>query len=242
MSPRIDSPEALLAEIRGMNGVRLTSIDEGRMPQPPRVSPHDALTVEPLRGEESLVRRADDKHSVYVGGKGFRVVVFGEYYALSPMGKGKIRKPYELAFNVPALEGALSLIATKLLDAALKKHYPDAVKFRTHEIKSVEALSSDTPPTNSLQYMDRPRLERWAVENKVPIKLDEYTKLADLRETLIDFRLNPGSFEKREARRQVERMELAELMRLNPDLDPDKPKPAEQKEEPVGPKRDSFLS
>ncbi len=231
---RVDSPEALLAEIRGQNGVHLTSIDAGRMPQPPAVNPHDALTVAPLKDDRPLVRRADDKFSTFVGGQGFRVVVFGEYYALAPMGQGKVRKPYEIPFNVPALEGALSLIATKLLDVALKRHYPDAIKFRTHEIKSVEALSADTPPTTSLQYKDRDRLERHVHEHKVPLNPAEYPKLEHLREACIDFQLNPKDFEKREARRQADRKADAELMRLNPDLDPDARKPA--------PGSDKFLS
>lgn len=236
---RVDSPEALLAEIRGQGGVRLESIDAGRFPQPEPVNTHEALSVAPLKDDRPLVRRADDKFSTFVGGKGFRVVVFGEYYALSPMGQGKIRKPYEIPFNVPALEGALSLIASKLLDAALKKLYPDAVKFRTHDIKSVEPLSSDTAPTNSLQYMDRDRLERHVSEHKVPLNPADYPKLEHLREACIDHHQNKQGFEAREARKQAERREHAELMRLNPDLDPEAKK---DKEEIVGPKKDSFLA
>lgn len=209
----------LLAELKGVKGLtHFESVDAGRDVQPDRTVGEDALRVAPLKDDRTLMRKYDDKFSTAIGGKGYRMVVRGEFVAQNPSGQGKVRRPYELAFNVPKLDGALSLIVSKLLLPALRAAYEGVVNYRTHEPVSVEPLSPDMPAPDNLQYFDRDRLERFVEENRVPIRSHEYEKVEDLRESVIDWKLNPVGFEKRDAHRQKARAEMAELVALNPHL------------------------
>lgn len=225
--PRTDTQETLLKDLKGVPGLsKFESIDAHKFPQPDPETLPDPLRVTPPRDARTPAQRLDAAHALKAGGSGYACIVEGEYTALAPNGgKGKVRKPYRLNFTVPQQEGALALIVSKLLMPALRKFHPDVVHFRTHEIVSCEPLG-DAPPTDSLQYMGREGLEFFAREHRVPVDVKQYPKLTDLRETLIDWKLNPKGFEAREARRQAERAEMAELMRLNPQLAASDEKPS----------------
>lgn len=205
--------DPLVAQLNGKKGITDDNVSV------PAESLRDPLDVTPVTSSAPSIQKSDAVHSTKVaGGKGYRVVVVGDFYRLAKEGKGKVADRYELAFNLPALEGALSKIVGKLLLPALQKRYPGAIGYRTHEVKSAEPLTPDTPPTNSLQFMDRERLERYIVDNGVPIAPADYDDVLVLREAVIDHKLNPKDFEKREARKQAERAETRELMALNPEL------------------------
>lgn len=228
----------ILKEIQGLGpSASVESPDAARLPgavgaPTPDRDPLDVTPPPP----GPAIKRADAVHATRAGGKGYRVVVSGEYFVRASEGKGRITKRYSLAFNVPSLEAILSKLLKKpadgsdgVLTRALKKHYPGAIGPRTHEIVEAKPLSPDTAPTNSLQFMDRARLERYIAENGVPINPADYSEVTTLRDAVIDQKLNPKGFEEREARRQAERAEQRELLDMNPDLID----PAEQKEVPV---------
>jgi hypothetical protein len=216
---------------------------------PPRVDP--APRAAPQRDSELTVsttapmtplQKADAKHSLAAGGIGYRIDIKGEYYANNPEGRGKIKRPYELSFNVGKAEGAPSIIKNKLLPVALKKKYPDAVRHRTfHVIRVVPRDPAKTPKSNNLAYMDREQLEQYVSFASVPVDLSTYEKTdegtTNLREAVIDFVQNPdpvrldekgkntvspgdpGTFIFRERERQAKREGDRELRELNPDLD-----------------------
>lgn len=209
--------DPLLAELRGLSGNPELSQPDASA-HPAETAQPDPLDVAPRPKQGSLVKQADAKFSTRAGGKGYRVVVGGDYYTRSADSSGKVLKPFELAFNLPHLEAALSTIVSKLLLSALQKNYPGVINFRTHTIISATPLTPDTPPTTSLQFMDRERLERYIQDNGVPIDPNVYEDVVHLREAVIDHKLNPKDFDKREARRRAARAEMAELLAMNPDL------------------------
>ena len=69
----------------------------------------DQLTVEDPR-PLSPVQRADASHATKVGGKGWKVVVRGEYFAENPSGKGKIAKPTEFGKLVTIQEAEHQIV------------------------------------------------------------------------------------------------------------------------------------
>lgn len=177
-----------------------------------------ALTVS--QPPKTAVEAANAKHATKSGGEGFLVVVTGTYYALvdaSGAKRGKIEKPYSEEFTLPSLDAALSTIKNKLLDNRLRKKYPDFVGVRTHRIKDARPKDPRAPGSNNLQYMDRPALEAYVKQAKVPVDVAAYPETADLRDAVIDYTLTPKGFAEREAVRQKSRAEDLELKRLNPD-------------------------
>lgn len=208
----------------------LMAVLNGDANMPPRVDPAPAAS--PARADELRVNvapaplpptlAADARHSLKAGGRGYAVKVRGLYFANNPNGKGKVKLPYEVSINVAQLDGAKSTIKNKLLLPALKRKYADAVRHRTFHVVSAKALTPDTPAPDSLDYLERPALEQYARQVKVPIDLSAYSPsdagTTGLREALIDHRQNPKGFSEREAERAKKRREDAELAALNPDL------------------------
>jgi hypothetical protein len=210
--------------------------------EPGRAPSRDAqLTVLPPTPKPAA-QAADEKHAVAAGGAGYRVDVRGDYYAPNPDGKGKIKKPYDLSFNVPRAEGAPSVIKNKLLLPALRRKHPEATRHRTFRVvRIVPRDPSKTAKSNNLAYMDRDQLEQYVVFARVPVDVASYPKTdegtLDLRESIIDFVQNPdpvrldekgkntvnpgdpGTFLARERERQAERQGDRELADLNPDLE-----------------------
>jgi len=213
--------DTILDELKGLNA-SVKQID------PPSEKPLDsAASLEVQAPQISATRRMDAKHATVSGGKGYSVVVKGVYLAPSPADpRKKVAKPYEIEVNVPKLEGALSLIKNHLLRPAVLRKHPEAGYIQTHEIVSQRPLSPATPETRNLQYMNHDALSAYVKDNAVPIDLATpgYDDVVVLRESIIDYTLNPRGFEKREAERKTKREEVAALMALNPQLN-DSPKP-----------------
>lgn len=182
---------------------------------PPGLSREEELSAT-LPAAASPVAAADAVHSTRSGGAGYRVVVKGEYRAHIPGDKAKMAKPYEAAFNLPELKGALSVIKNKLLDNYLKKKYPDFASVRTQEIVDATPLDPRTPAPDSLLYMNFDALKTYARQARAPLNPSQYHDVAHLRAALIDWKQTPKGFEKREAQRQAERKEDAALAAMNP--------------------------
>jgi len=183
--------------------------------------PTDALEVVPAK-PLPIAKRADAVHSTSApGGKGFRCVVRGEYYALAGNDgqRGKVLKPYEITVNVPKSDGAMGVIVRSLLLPAIKKLHPEATGYRTHELVSIEPLTADTPAATNVMYMTRPQLLALIVEKKAPIDVAFYTDTSDLRSSLVDFLQNPLEvFTRREEKRKASLAEKKELAEMNPDV------------------------
>ena len=193
-------------------------VDPAPVPAP---SCDEALTVPPP-AKPTAIRAADVVHATRAGGKGWRVFVKGEYRALAPNGgKGKISKEYATEeFGLPNLDAALSVIMNKLLDARLRRKYPDFCSTRTCKIVDAQPMSPETPASNNIQYMTRAQLVDHIGTIRAPIDPAAYLDVVTLRDAVIDFTLNPKGFEAREATRQQDRKENAELAALNPDIIP----------------------
>lgn len=205
--------DPLLAELAGDPHAKVENVDVLPTPNSP-----DPLEVG-KKAEPTPVQKMDAQHSTAAGGKGYRVTVKGEYYcpaAEDP--RRKLTKDYEIQFNLPHLNGALSTIKNKLLEKALRQKYKDYLGFRTYEITEARPLSPETPESSNLQFMPRPGLEAFVRDNRVPLNPVDYAETQDLRAAVTDFVLNPRGFEEREKRKQADRAEMAELAKLNPEL------------------------
>lgn len=205
----------LLAQLNG--GGMPPFVDSAPAPAPSRA---EELRVKTPQAS-SPVEKADAAHATKAGGKGWRIVVKGEYLTQDPAGRGKIKKPYEVSFNLPHLYdgAALSVIKNKLLDPALRKKYPDFVVVRTNKIATATPLSVETPLSNDIQFMNRAQLVAHVGHIRAPINCADYKDDADLRDALIDYVQTPDGFEKREAERLKARSIDAELAALNTDLE-----------------------
>jgi hypothetical protein len=191
------------------------------VPGAPAASRDAQLTVGP-RPEVPAVQRADAVHSTSVGGKGYRVAVRGEYFALAAEGKGKVKRTFDAVFNLPKLDGALSVIKNTLLKPYLRAKFPDFVADRTCAIVEATPLSAATPKSNNLAYMDRAQLVEYVNSSEPRIPLDpseaNYPNVVDLRDAVIDYVQTPQGFAKREAERQSKRQAARDLAAMNPDL------------------------
>jgi len=211
-APLIVDP--LLAELNG----DLPPLAPGETAPVPAPSRDEQLTVAraPI---PSQTKAADAVHATKAGGKGWRVVVKGEYLALAVDGRGKVKRDYEAEFVLPNLDAALSIIKNKLLDSALRKKYPDFVAARTNKIVDARPLSPETPASRNLQYMNRAQLEAHVQEIRAPISIQDYPDVTDLRDAVIDYTQTPKGFAEREALRQKDRAEDRELRALNPEIE-----------------------
>ncbi len=183
--------------------------------------PLDAANHEISLTAEEKAERAREEMKAR-GVKGYKVTVAGDYYAPMPGGDGrkKVKKPYEISFNLASIEKALSLIVGRLLDKGLKKKYADYDTHRTCEIIKVETLSDDTPEPTNLKFMAEDRLLRYIEDHKVPVDPKNYSgDVAALRRSVIDFVQNPKDFAAREKRRLEDLKIDADLAKLNPELE-----------------------
>lgn len=235
MTEQTNAPEApkssLMAELEGLDtpsgakpATKLT--DEHTHEQSP--DPLDAANHElALTAEQKATKAKADMKAK--GIKGYSVTVRGDYYAPLPGGKGreKMKKPYEISFNLASMDKALSIIVGRLLDKGMKKKYPDYESHRTCEIVKSEPLTEDTPESTNLKYMSEERLLRYIADHKVPVNSKAYLGRAGdpaeglmaLRRSVIDFVQNPEGFAAREERRMKDMATDAELAALNPDLE-----------------------
>jgi hypothetical protein len=212
----------ILAELNGLEGVSTEQLDRP-MEQGP--SPADLMRATATKTPVIPgTRKMDSQHSIQAGGDGYRVTVAGTYYVRASDGKSKDLRNYELQFNLPHLydpkteKGALGIIVGKMLLPALKRHYPGALGYRTHEILKAEPLTPSSPPIDNLQYMDLPALQAYATLIKFPFTPAEYWDAVHLREDLFDFKANPKDFAKRREAKHKVRLEEKELFDMNPEL------------------------
>ncbi len=213
-APATAQDDALLRELNG----DLPPLAPGESAPVPSASREAELTVG-AKPAPSAVQAANEAHSTKAGGKGYRVLVKGEYLAQSADSRKKIKKSYQHEFVLPSLDAALSIIRKKLLEPALRRKHSDFIAIYTNKIVDARPLSAETPESNNLAYMNRPALEAHVKNVKAPIDLSAYPDVTDLREAIIDYTQTPKGFEVREAARQKERNADAELRALNPDIE-----------------------
>ena len=229
MSPKANKPEeesSLLSELEGLDAptgatgakVQTKLSDVHTHEQSP--DPLDAANHEiKLTAEEKATRRTAEMKAR--GIKGYKVTVAGDYYAPLPGGDGrkKVKKPYEISFNLASVEQALSIIVGRLLDKGLKAKYADYDTHRTCEVTKVETLSADTPEPTNLKFMAEDRLLRYIEDHRVPVDPKNYVNdVPALRRSVIDYVQNPKGFEEREKRRLEDLKMDADLAALNPEL------------------------
>lgn len=221
---------ALVAELNGeapltpsVLAASITPLDVSEAPARDPLAA-DRFDVTPAPAPAPSLGGADKLHSKAAGGDGYAVRVKGTYTVRSADGKGKVQKLYDLVFNMPYLihprtgASALGMIVGKLLNPKLKKVDPAAIHYRTHEVVGAEPLTKTTPAVNHLQFMDRTRIERYIRDNEIPVVASAYPEITELRDVVIEHKLNPDGFDAREAKRMESRADAAELLEMNPDI------------------------
>lgn len=122
---------------------------------------------------------------------------------------GKSIRPYELEFKVPDLGPDktdihyLSVIKNKLLTPALKKKYPGAITYRTHEMAD---RISDEPNKNqtgdkpkTVGQMNKTELTEYANANCPEINLEVYNTVDKMRTAIRDYEEGKEAFLKDQA-------------------------------------------
>lgn len=222
----INENEALLRELNGEAPIAPGATATLTQPDGPNEQPAptaDRLDVTRVTPAPSLAL-VDKIHSKAAGGDGYAVTVYGSYTVRAPEGKGKVQKNYKLVFNMPYLihprtgASALGMIVGKLLNPKLKKMDPNAIHYRTHHVEGARPLTTSTPAVNHLQFMDRKRIEQYIADNNVPVVAAAYPEITELRDVVIEHKLNPEGFDVREKKRMESRADAAELLEMNPDI------------------------
>lgn len=154
---------------------------------------------------------------------GFKITVEGDYFARSEALKGeKIIRKYRIeGLRVPSMNRVLSTLRDKLLTPALKRKYPDYVRFRTYHVVEVEALDNDARRELGkldTRYMSRRQLEQYVMENGLQVPVDLYPNLFKLREAVQMARTDPKAYETRLEKDRPSLEQDIELARMNPGL------------------------
>lgn len=159
-----------------------------------------------------------------VKGHIYEVTIAGQYYGFN--GGKKSISNYEVTVKLDgnAKElGFLSVARNKILPRALQARYPDYKRFRTHHIMNVVDLTNNGAPVKEIGLMNRKQICAWVTSRKLPIELDLYPEVSDLRQAVKAFRDNKELFLKNQATRQERYGPELKTMRaideLNPDLD-----------------------
>jgi hypothetical protein len=209
----------LLAEL---NGVAANPQEAKELANAEAEAKIDPLAIVPKKRKSAVVlaKELANKEAPARGTsiKGYAVTVKGDYSVASHDSPGKkLKKPYVLTVNLPALEGALSTIKNKLLDKMLKMKYPGYLTYLTHEIVEARPLSADTPPAANVAYMTFADLVSLIASERMPILPSNYEEgdVVNLRAAVVDFRLNPKGFEAREEKRLAGIKEDKALEALN---------------------------
>lgn len=177
------------------------------------------LETAPAEKPLNAVEKSDALHATKAGGKGYKVTVTGEYIGRgSDSPNQKVKKNYTITANLPSLDRALSVLKGKVLDRAISKKHEDFIRVRTYKIVEAIPLSPATPESLNLQFMTREKLEAHVASHQLPIVVAEYSDTVTLRDAVVDCTLNPNGFKKREALKQADREEQAQIDALNPDI------------------------
>lgn len=170
-----------------------------------------------------------------VKGHIYEVTIAGQYYGFN--GGKKSISNYEVTVKLDgnAKElGFLSVARNKILPRALQARYPDYKRFRTHHIMNVVDLTNNGAPVKEIGLMNRKQICAWVTSRKLPIELDLYPEVSDLRQAVKAFRDNKELFLKNQATRQERYGPELKTMRaideLNPDLDKLNNKPPGKKD------------
>lgn len=105
--------------------------------------------------------------------KQFEIVVRGQYHSLHEASGTPTLKNYTAKFILPTQEAALSTVCRHLLAPYLRKHYPDFIRFRTHELVSITLVG----------YKPNPEVLQMAIDE---MTLPQLFDFCVLKEILID--------------------------------------------------------
>jgi hypothetical protein len=161
------------------------------------------------------------------GQSGFKVTVEGMYFVSVGEGKGKGVRQYSFDINLPSMDCALSIIKNKILDVVLAKKYPDYVSYRTHNIVNVVPFGNVPNARLNIWQMNRPTVESYVFENSLPVKLELYPTLMDLRNAVDMAERDPDRFARVQKQTEEDFKLTNALRELNPEMYGSDEEPAE---------------
>jgi len=148
---------------------------------------------------------------------GYKVTVEGQYFIVA----GEKRKSlcnYKFDINLPTMDSALSIIKNNILDAIMPKLYKDYAGYRTHHITCVEPFGNVAQAKAVLWQMNRPTVISYIAENELPVNVEIYETLMDLRQAVEMAEADPDNFLRVQGKREKEFKLTSTLRELNPEL------------------------
>lgn len=149
----------------------------------------------------------------------FKVTVEGQYHALHTSGNPTLKR-YVAEFILPSQEAALSIICKHLLNPYLHKNYPDFIRYRTHELKSIVVVGRAPDPAvlqMSIDEMSMAELSDFCILKQILIDPYKHANLAAARELVQTTWSTKRQriLEKESGKTAQEEKEIAELLQQN---------------------------
>lgn len=119
--------------------------------------------------------------------RSFECVVTGQYHSLGTHGTVPTLKTYTAKFILPSQEAALSVICKHLLNPYLRKHYPDFIRFRTHELVSITVHGRKPDPAvlqMGIEEMNIEELSDFCILRQIMIDPYKHSDLAQVKELI----------------------------------------------------------
>jgi len=146
----------------------------------------------------------------------FTLTIEGQYYA-----DGKKLKKYSYQCNVPKMLAALSVVKNKIEKRKMPTIYGDFVAVRTRAIIKVESdQQGETHKTDNIAEMTIDQLKDLVINQELPIEIEEYNDVIELRKDISDAVQNLELFLKTKKDRKEIAAADKTLNDLNPDLVP----------------------
>ena len=151
--------------------------------------------------------------------KGYKVTVEGQYRAIGSDGKKGI-KPYKFEVVLPVLDRALSIVKHKVLPKLLRMQDQTFTRYRTIYITNVETPDGMSIPLEKkfIRLMNRQQLTAFIESNGLPINVDSYGTLDEIRQAIQDAMDNPDRYAQKAILKKADTDLDKQLVALNPAL------------------------
>ncbi|MBT5303850.1 MAG: hypothetical protein HOL31_02070 [Candidatus Scalindua sp.] len=148
---------------------------------------------------------------------GYTISVEGQYFVGAGEGKRTLSN-YKFDINLPSMDSALSIIKNKILPVILPKMYPDYLMYRTHDIVDVKPFGNVAQAKAVLWQMNRPTIISYITENELPVNVEIYETLMELRQAVEMAEADPDNFLIVQGKAEKDFKLLSGIKSLNPDL------------------------
>ena len=159
----------------------------------------------------------------------FEVTVYGTYAAQREHGQGREVTPYgdvKLRLPLSKLERTVGICKRKFLPMILTKLDPKFLRVRTVFVKEAVPVDGNNSGVNfdylpedvRIRLYSRSQLETFIISKRLPISVAKYPTLQSLKEATQMAINSPEVFKKRKQKTEQDSGDMADLLKLNPEL------------------------